>query len=150
MNGKMILLVFLCINLVAFSFSIGCINDAELTCEKIGNDAMTKLFISGNSLLINDNIENAGGFSFSDNFTNASQSLTEQESGIVSSTLSGLSVFLDVVRIIFAMIVLLTPFPIMSFMFSLGFPIWVNLLITAPLSILYVLSVTEFVGARQL
>jgi len=150
MNGKLILILFFCMNLVSYGFSIGCINDEQMNCEKVGNDALTKLFLSTNSLIIDDSTTQSGGYALSEDFQNASEQLAQQESGIVSSTIAGLSVFLDALKIIFAMITLLTPFPILSFFISLNFPVYATILISAPFVILYVISLTEFVGVRQL
>lgn len=150
MNGKLILIIFFCMNLVSYAFSIGCITDEEMNCEKVGNDALTKLFLSNNSLIVDDSTTQSGGYALSDDFQNASEELTKQESGIVSSAISGLSVFLDVVKIIFAMVILLTPFPILSFFISLNLPVYATILMSAPFVILYVLSMTEFIGGRQL
>jgi len=150
MNGKFILIFMLCINVVAFGFSVACVLDDEMNCQKIGNDALTKLFIADNSLIINSDVEESGGFAISGEFQNSTESLTKQESGIVSSIIEGFSVFLDVTRIVFAMISLLTPFPILSFFFSLGFPVYVNVIIIAPILILYVISMMEFIKGGSL
>lgn len=142
MNGKFILLFTVCINIISLLLSFGCA-DVTTGCS-IGSNFILEMFVSESS--INAQLDQSGGFGFNDSFNDAVGDLTEPESSGITNVIS---VIIDGLLMVLGIVSLMTPAPIIAFMMSLSFPLWINLLVSVPIIILYVMSIAEFVRGSQ-
>lgn len=150
MNGKFILIVIICMNLLAFFISMGYAQTG--TNNTIGDFYLVSTFLDSGSY--DQTVANATqtkGVELSENYSTALQSLTEEQSGssIATNILEGLTSFLDVIKMVLAGISLLTPIPLIAFLSSLLMPLWVTIAIGLPLSILYLVALMEFVRGGE-
>ncbi len=146
MNGKFILLVMLCLNITAFAVSYGCAQSADTTCA-IGSNYMIDLFVDNESVSYSV-APNATGFGVDESFRTAIEDSTKESTGIISGIVNGIATFLDGLKMILGVLSLLTPFPILAFVFSVGLPFWATLVLGLPIFVLYTLSIIEAIGGR--
>lgn len=150
MNGKFLILLFLCLNIASLVGSAACA-EAIATCQ-FGDNVMLRLFISDES------INNIGsdpnvhtGVGFSENFTGVASSITNQKSSGTSSFFeSGGFNILDGLAMILGFISLLTPFPLLAFIVSADLPILFAVIFGLVPIILYVIAIVEFIRGSQL
>jgi len=75
------------------------------------------------------------------------QVLRDPKQGLFESTASS---FFDVVKMLVGFIGLITPFPFIALINSLSLTWYITVIISLPLSILWVISLFEFMGNRNL
>ena len=141
MNGKIIIMFFFIANILVLLFSNICFQTGTGCEEQFDNSFIEKFLI----IDIEQDITQSGGSGIviSDNFSSAiSKTVTPQGAGV--SIISGVSVFLDGLKMIITILSILTPLPMLALLFSLGLPMFVNLLLT-PLIIAWFLAVVEFI-----
>jgi hypothetical protein len=144
MNGKFLILFFVCCNIVGLVFTSACITDGG-TCGGFVNNAIIGLFFQVDG---SQDLTKSGGFGLSQDFSDATSDLTKPESSGIGTQIVGF--ILDGLKMISAMLTLITPFPLLVFLFSLNFPIYISILIGMPLFILWVLAIVELVRGVQL
>jgi hypothetical protein len=144
MNGKFLILFFVCCNIVALVFSAACIQDGG-TCGGFVNNAVLSLFFEVDET---QDLSQSGGYGLSQNFSDATSALTRPVSSGIGSQIVGF--ILDGLNMIMAMIALLTPFPLLTFLFSLNMPMFITIMIAFPLFILWVLALMELVRGVSL
>ena len=144
MNGKFILIFFLACNIFSVIFSFGCVENG-VACN-IGNDGFITTFIVVPAV----NFNALGGYVMEVGFVAAITSMVTPFSGGTSSGATGFTVFLDALKMSLGMLTLLTPIPMLDFVFSMGFAIWVNVLLWPLVSVLYLMSIAEFVRGSQI
>lgn len=142
MNGKFLLILFLCINLSTLVASSVCseqVNDC-----KLGNNIILTSIIPQSSIdAFEDDPTQQAGAGFNEEFTGAvGESLQEQGSG--TSTDTNIFGFLDVVKMVLGVVSLLTPIPFIAFMVSAGLPLLVIFLVGIVPVLLYILAFMEF------
>lgn len=149
MNGKFILLMMLCLNLMTFSISLACAQSEMVNCKEIGSNDLIRIFMDEDKLK-NDASLTDTGFTLSTDFDNATRTLTKQQSGVSSLVGDAVGFFLDGLKIIWAIIQLITPFPLIAFLANLHFPLWVTVFIGLPIVVLYLIAIAELIGGRNL
>jgi len=141
MNGKFLVLLILSLNIVSILFAFGLYQAGN---EFISNNYMVDAFVSLN---VNNNPEvlvSQGGAELEGGFQSSVESLTKQESSGTGTDLGFFSI-IDGLKMILAILSILTPLPILSFFYSLGMPFWFNLLLGLPVLAMYVIAIMEFV-----
>jgi hypothetical protein len=141
MNGKTILLFMLCLNFVAVIMGNACVSSQ---CTYVAEDSFFATFYKMDSL---EDINAIGNPEMSSEFLTSTSDLTKQEAGGEVTTGGGLSLrsIVDGLRMIGAIISLITPGPIIIVLASLSVPIWAVLLLSIVLVVIYVMSLAEFV-----
>lgn len=140
MNGKFLVLLILSLNVVSILFAFGMYQAGN---EFVSNNYMVDAFLS---LGVNDNPEillSQGGAQLNSNFEESVEGLTKQESSGTATDLGFFSI-LDGLKMVLAVLSILTPLPILSFFYSIGMPFWFNLIFALPILILYILSLVSF------
>jgi hypothetical protein len=144
MNGKFLLVFMLALNIVTLVFGATCIEISGTNCQ-LSNNLVLSLFLGNvneNSTMTVAQLQAVDGISYADNFTNASNQLSQEQGGAFGVDFTS---FLDAIKMILGFLTLLTPLPIISFAFSLGLPIWISIVIILIPGILYVLAILELV-----
>jgi hypothetical protein len=145
MNSKFIFIFFLCANIVALIFTFSCISE-ESVCAGNFNTAILGSFFNINS---QTNIAAAGGVTLSGDASAAAVGLTNPETSAVSGT-NIIGVFLDGLKMVGALISLLTPLPIIIFLNSLSIPLYISLVFSAILFLIWILGIAEFVRGSSI
>lgn len=145
MNTKFILLFFICCNIISTIFSFGCVSSGA-TCTAGGSGVITQFLIVSPTT----NLLGLGGFAITDDLNTATTDMVTPFSGGTSSPTTGFTVFLDGLKMILGFMTLLTPIPILDYAFSFGLPLYVNIILFAPLFVLYVIGIMEGIGGRAL
>ena len=136
MNGKFILLLILSMNGVLLAFAGTTTLDEKLSLQ---NNLFYKMYDMGDP----EDLATSGQPSFTEGFSLAVASvLTPISGGIV--TQAGVQSFIDVIRLILSFFSLITPLPILAFVYSLGASWVFNFLVMLPIILLYFVSVVEF------
>jgi len=136
MNNKFILMFFVILNVMVVSLSV-------MGGQEVGlyTDAMGALFDFEVGADGSINVS-----SYNDAVKTETDKFSQGEDGIISRSIGA---FYDVFKIVSAFIGLLTPFPIFALMSSLGVVWFVNVLITVPLTILWLIGLYETVRGGQ-
>lgn len=131
----------LCLNFVAVIMSNACLSSE---CTYVAQDSFFSKFYRMDSL---SNLDATGNPEMSTELLGAASDLTKQEAGGEVTTGGGLSLrsIVDGLRMIGAIISLITPIPIIGIMGALGVPIWAVLLLSIIVVIIYLMSIAEFV-----
>ena len=146
MNGKFIILLVVCMNIVGILLSFGYSQTSDV--EVVVGDYIFNTFFSDINA---ENINQTGTIGLNTQSQSAINQLSQEPStGVISTVTNFISVGWDVVKMLAAILSLLTPFPLIAFFNSLGIPLWVNILFSLPLVLLYILSLAEFVRNGQL
>ena len=147
MNGKFILLIMMCINIVSLLITAGFQSENPNSDYALGSNYIFNTFFS--AVDVNE-VQNQTIMSFNETTSEGIDELdNEQASGSFLETLSGgVSFILDTFKMIVGFLSILTPIPMIAFFGSLGFPLWLSILIGSPLILLYVMAIFEFVGNR--
>lgn len=142
MNGKFILLLTLSLNIVGILITSGYAQVNPSSDLDFGNQYLTSIFFDDI-----DDLNATTSLSFNNQTEAAISSLDEgQEENTV---LDGISAFIlqgwDVVKMIAGVLSLITPYPIIAFIASLGLPGWFTLVLGSMIVVPYILSLAEFV-----
>ena len=143
MNGKFILLLFICLNVASLVGSSVCLEQTN-QCS-FGDNFILNLFIKEQNLdSFTDNVNTIGGAGLNDTFNEEIGSITNEQSGgtEVGSSIFG---FLDGLKMVLGLLFLLTPIPLLSFIASAGLPLILVLILGIIPTILYVLAIMEFI-----
>jgi hypothetical protein len=147
MNGKIILLILVCINITSYVFGAICI-ESGTTCGSTSNplvSAFAKVPTKTNS----EQLSASGvAFSQSDNYSRAITDFNNQQPATEGSGISAIASFIDIMKMLVSFIALLTPLPVYFLLAGFGLPFVMTLLLMLPISILYLIAVAEFVGGR--
>lgn len=146
MHGKFFILLFFCLNLSTLVASSVCL---EMTNEcDFGNNFVLELFIPSGQV---DDLENnagelteTGGTGFNEDLTGTVSDITNEQSGGTFLGDNGFS-FLDGLKMILGVISLLLPIPFVAFIISVGFPLWLTMLLAIGIPLLYLLAIMEFI-----
>lgn len=143
MNGKFIIIMFVCINLATLVGSSVCLEQTN-ACS-FGDNFVLSLFIPENSISAFQNDPSATtGSGFNDEFTDTVSDLTKEQASGTFIDSSGLS-FLDGIKMVLGTLTLLTPIPFISFIISAQLPlIFVIILGIIPI-LLYIIAIMEFI-----
>jgi hypothetical protein len=133
MNGKFIILLTICINIMTLIFI------SQTNISVTGYTPIINNFISVN----NETLEVDSAYNSQTNA--ALNRLSEANEG----SEAGAS-FFDVFKLLVGAVSLLTPLPILAVLVSLQMTAIVKLMLAAPIGILYFIAIIEFVGNRQL
>lgn len=142
MNGKAILLLFVCFNIVSLAFTFSCV-ESGASCQSVGSPMLNWAF----SVDSNTQLNETGGLSLNSTFEGETNALTQQKGGAQES--STIAFILDSLKMIVGFISLLTPLPMLAYVFAFGLPVWLSMMVVVPSIILYVIAIAEFVGGRQ-
>jgi hypothetical protein len=141
MNGKFLVLLILSLNIVSIMFAFGMYQAGnDFTTNNYMVDAFVNLGVNQNP----DVLVSQGGAELDGSFQSSVEGLTKQESSGTGSDFGFFSI-IDGLKMVLAMLSILTPLPILSFFYSLGMPFWFNLLLGLPVLVMYVLAILEFV-----
>jgi hypothetical protein len=136
MNGKFILLAMLCINVVLVAFAGVTTIDEDISIQ---NNLLYKMYDMGDP----EDLSTSGQPTFTSGLSEAVASiLTPISGGIV--TQQGVQSFIDVIRLVLSFFSLITPLPILAFIYTLGASWIFNLMIMLPIILLYFVSIAEF------
>lgn len=146
MNGKFIILLVVCMNIVGLLISFGYSQTSDQTII-VGDYIFETFFGEINQSEINQD----GTVGLNSQSQAAVNELSQEPSaGFISTVTNFISVGWDVIKMTAALLSILTPFPLIAFFNSLGIPLWVNMIFSIPLVLLYILSIAEFVRGGQL
>ena len=144
MDGKFILLFVICCSIISGMLSFTCVSSGATCGDSVSDSALVQFFFI-------DPLQNwgqASGIQVSGNFSSEIDGmLTPQASGV--GIFEGIGLLLDGLKIVFTMLTFLTPFPILVFANSLGMPFWLNMMIFAPIVLLYIISLMEIIIGRK-
>ncbi len=134
MNGKWILLLVICMNIVSIIFAntSPTYNSNSINSS---NSFVNNFFIigTGESMTPSPNETFVG---------NVSSTLTGNTAAVASGgTLGG---FIDGIKLVLGLMAILTPIPVIAVLFNLQLPIFFLMMISIPLSIMYIISMLEF------
>lgn len=139
MNGKWLLLFMLCLNIVCVYVA----NTSTVFAEYSINSSTT--FINNFFILgVGENTVPQINSTFAGNITTTLNANTANVAPF--TTLGG---FIDIIRLVLSVLALLTPIPSILTLFTLQLPGFFILLFGVPFSILYVVSVLEFLRGGQ-
>ncbi|MFO7888253.1 MAG: hypothetical protein R6U59_08040 [Eubacteriales bacterium] len=133
MNGKFIILMTVCINIMVLIFI------SQTNLNVTGYTPVINTFIGVN----NETLE------IDSSYNTQTESALGELSRSNEGTEAGAS-FFDVFKLLVSAVSLLTPLPIIAVIVSLQMTAIVKLMIGAPLAVLYFIAIIEFVGNRQL
>lgn len=146
MNGKFILILFICLNLSTLVASSVCL-EMENNCS-FGDNPVLELFLPSTTI---NNAENVDGYLTQNTGTglnatlqNAVGDTTKEQSGGTFIDNAGFS-FLDGLKMVLGFISLLLPIPLVTFIISVGFPLWLTILLGFLPIFLYIIAIIEFV-----
>lgn len=148
MNGKFLMLCFICFNIVSLLFAYGLYSagNTEIVVNNMVLGAFIKTDLGASNI---EKLTQTGGFELGDDVNSAINDVTKQDSA-GTSTDSGFFSILDGLKMALAVISLLTPIPIVAFLISLQLPLFFLLLFGLPLAIMYMIAIAEFVSGRKL
>jgi hypothetical protein len=140
-NGKFILLFIICASVLSVVISFACSIGGSQCNEQIDNTFIIKYFI----LTPSQNLFNYGGegLALNETFRGGIESLVQEKAGVSATDVA--AIFLDSLKMVLGFLTLLTPFPILDFMASLGMPLYIVVLFAIPLFMLYIVSIMEFI-----
>ena len=116
MDGKLIFMFMLMVNLLSISFTFSCVG-APSQCQTTQDSLLVQLFDIGDGV----DITQPYGLKVNDSFQNTSSAmLTPQAAG--AKVTEGFSLFLDAVRMVLGVLSFLTPFPFLDLLNGLGMP----------------------------
>lgn len=141
MNGKFLLVLFICLNIATLIGSAVC-ETTEDVCGESSN-VMLNLFVDTEELK-NDLQGTSGGVGFNSEFNSNVSEITNQQSA-GTNFFEGASLFIDGLLMVLGLLALLTPFPMLAFFATLGFPIWVFLIVGLVPVVLYIMAIVEFI-----
>jgi hypothetical protein len=137
MNGKFILLAIICMNVVLLSFASVTSIQEDFT---LANNPIVSIYSFSSA----EDLDTQGQPQFTGEFNDAvTTALTPNAAGV--APIQGIQTFIDVIQLIIAFLGLLTPLPILAFVYSLGVAWTLNALIMLPIVLLYMLSMVEFI-----
>lgn len=149
MSGKFILIFIICLNIMTLVMSYGCVemaqDDGAKACAIGGNNRVLGLFLSEQTINNSQTPNGLSGVGFSDNWNSAAEGFDKQQAGASSNPLNEGFSFLDGLKMALGVVTLITPIPIASFLFSLGLPFFITLILSLLPLILYILAIAEFV-----
>ena len=149
MNGKFLLLIIISINIVSILLTGSYVSEGNPQDLGFEENYIFNTFFS--SIDVNE-LSNVSSISLNSNTSDAVGQFDDGQSS--GSTSEGsfpiFGTFLDGLKMTLAFLSILTPLPILAFVNSLGLPLWLMVLFVAPLGILYVIALFEFVGNRIL
>ena len=137
MNGKFLLFFFVILNIVTVIMMGAFGQDTGLY------SGVTDTFFETET--INDEVRYTGNLS--SNVSNELQNLRTPDKGLFESAASS---FFNVVKMLVGFVGLITPFPFIALINSLNMAWYVTVIIALPLSMVWVVSLFEFVGNRRL
>jgi hypothetical protein len=141
MDGKIILLIFLCINIMSFGFSASCaVNDQSCGYSENG---LIQVFFDVDDEDYSGVTNTSSGIQRSEAFKNSTESLTQPQGTGIS--LEGISAIVDVLLMIASFLSLLTPIPLIALILSFNMPFLISLFILIPCTVLYIIAVAQFV-----
>lgn len=144
MNGKFLLIFFIIANILVLALGYAQYNVAPdiITKQEI---AEKNIILAGLFNINADSFSSDSQVAIDDNLQTAVADLNKPKSGFAagSSASTGLS-FIDVVQLVFSVLSLLTPIPIVTFVYSLSLPILPMILIGVVSTMLYILALVEF------
>lgn len=139
MQGKIILLFMVVLNIISLIIGGVCLGGSN-SCGDISDNSFLTIFFNVNESSINNN---QASLELTNQFQNATTDLTEpQGSGTIAETISAI---VDVLKMIAGALLLLTPVPIFMFASSMQVPLFVQLLLFAPLSIMYFIALVQLI-----
>ena len=141
MDGKFILLFVICTSLLSVGVSFVC-SVGDLSCQdQLDNSFLLRYFIIEPS----ENLFNSGGgiFGLNETFSENIEGTVTPEAGVSSGNLA--AIFLDGLKMVLGLLTILTPFPLLDVLASLGIPMYIIMFIGIPLFMLYIVSIMEFI-----
>ena len=146
MNGKFILILFICLNLSTLVASSVCL-EVENNCS-FGKNIVLELFLPSETIANAQNVEGAlnenAGTGLNSNFEDSIGDITKEQSGGTFIDNTGFS-FLDSLKMVLGVISLILPIPLVTFIISVGFPLWLTILLGLLPIFLYILAIIEFI-----
>jgi len=139
--GKTLLLLIICLNIVTVIYSYGCTIHGS-SCGYSDENSMLSIFFE-----LDNFGSDQGALELTDEFSNQIEESIQQEGGVATG--SKIAVFLDSLKMILGLIVMLTPLPILIWFYGLGIPLVYTIILAGPIFILYVISLMEFIGGRK-
>jgi hypothetical protein len=147
MSGKLLLLIILMLNFVAIMINGACnSSDPDVSCAGLAQEnTILNRFYNWNS---NADLYGSGTISASSNYTKAAEDLTTPTSGVTGGS-SVFTVFIDSVKMLLALVGLLTPLPAFLLIATLNMPLWISMFLGIILGIMYLIGIAEFLGGRK-
>ena len=143
MNGKFIIIMFVCINLSTLVGSSVCLEQMD-SCS-FGDNFVLKLFIQEDDITaFQANPGATTGAGFNDDFTDTVSDLTKEQASGTFIDSTGLS-FLDGIKMVLGTLTLLTPIPFISFIISAQLPLILVIILGIIPILLYVVAIMEFI-----
>jgi hypothetical protein len=149
MNAKFLIIMMICINISAVFIANSSIN-AGVNAFTLQENFILDTFYSG--ITSDRSLVQVSTVSLSEGFGNATQELNNPQtpganSGGVSNFIIGL---VDGLKMLGALLLILTPIPFLAFITALGVPFLIVLLFVLPIVALYIFSIAEFVRGGSL
>lgn len=143
MNGKILLLLMLSLNIVAAAFAFSCATNDVQCGENFSNAVINFFFDIGADTDLTD----SSGFNINENAESAIADMTQQESGggIITGLFETVTSLLDALKMVIGFIALLTPLPFLTMLYSLGLPFIFTMIIGIPTFALYAISIMELI-----
>jgi hypothetical protein len=143
MNGRDILIGIIAINLIMLFAAISMRDAGNTNFQQ--NNIILNLFFDDDQLLA-ENLTKNTPVNLDNTFSDTIGNMTDAQTGGFTP---GLSSFIDGIKMILGMLILLTPIPIFTFMFAFGAPLVISLLVFAIPFILYVLAIMGFLRGKD-
>ena len=139
MNFKFILTFLIITNFLSVAFASYC-DVSTATCQTTQDTFVSKLF----KIPKNINYNEAYGVGVSRNLSQVSQEmLSPQPAG--AKVTEGFSLFLDGIKMILGVLILLTPLPILDLLNGFGIPLMLIGPLALPLFLMYLVGIIEMV-----
>lgn len=146
---KLIVIMFVCINLVTIVVANVAVSKGNRFGEQIDNSFILKFFIVKQDTDFGD--FGGKGLELNETFKSAIQNATTpQSSGTSILPTTSVTLFLDALKMIIGFIAMLTPLPFIAFVLSLGPPILVNVLFVIPIFMLWIMGLIEFIRGANM
>jgi len=144
-DGKNIIILFVCVNILAVALSYLCLQGNGLCSQNYSDGLISYLF----NLDASQDLSASGGVSVTGQFANATnEALTPQTSGF--NVFDGIGLLLDGLKMALGFISLFTPFPFLDFIYSMGVPIIYTILFALPVFIVWAIAIVEFMRGATL
>jgi len=150
MSTKFLLLFILMMNFVTIMINAACLSsDSDMSCsgfEQGGGNIISK-FLSWDPAA---SMFGRGSVEATSEFEKVASDLNTPTSGVSSLVGGTVSFFLDALKMMIGLIVILTPLPSLILLDILNFPLGVSLFLGIILVIMYIIGIGEFLGGRKL
>ena len=145
MNLKIMMVLMLCLNISSVYFMYGCASQIEYNnghCGLNSNSVILDFFFDIDKIEI---LDNSTAIVISGNFTSATGDMLNPKTAEGGSTVAGLSIILDGLKMVLGFIALLTPLPLITFFSSLGIPSLFSMIFAPILFVMWIFGILDII-----